>query len=469
MRRGLLRSVVRATDERTGSVPFVRKALRYAFPDQWSFLLGEVALYAFVVLVATGIYLTFFFDPSTAKTVYHGSYTPLQGQQVTDAYNSVLRISFDVKAGLLIRQTHHWAADVFVVAIVLHLIRIFFTGAYRKPRELTYVIGVVMLFLALVEGYLGYSLADDLLSGMGLAIGYSVALSVPFIGANLGLLIWGGQLPGAPDFWSRMYIAHVLIFPVIIGTLIAVHLALVASRHHTQFAGKPPRSERKVVGLPMIPGYAPRSLALFFSVASVLFLMGGLIQINPIWLWGPYHVGQGTNGAQPDWYLGWLIGALRLVPAFDVVIANRTVVPNPFWGGALFPLIVLGALLSWPWLERRVTGDRGFHNVLERPRDRPWRTAIGAAFLTWVIVIFTFGAADRIYVLLGVSYQWQLWFFRGLVVVLPLVVLFAAHRICLELQQVERHDKEEELAEREAREAARREALAASATGEAPP
>jgi ubiquinol-cytochrome c reductase cytochrome b subunit len=469
VRRGVLRGIVRVTDERTGAVPFARKALRYVFPDQWSFLLGEVALYSFVILVATGIYLTLFFDPSTAKTVYHGSYAPLEGQSVTAAYNSVLRLSFDVKAGLLMRQTHHWAADVFVAAIVLHLVRIFFTGAYRKPRELTYVIGVVMLFMALLEGYLGYSLIDDLLSGMGLAIGYAVALSIPFIGANLALLIWGGPFPGEPEFWSRMYIAHVLILPLLIGTLIAVHLVLVASRHHTQFPGRPPRSERKVVGLPAFPGYAPRSLGLFFAVAAVLFLLGGLVQINPIWLWGPFHVGQGTNGAQPDWYLGWLIGALRLVPHFDLVIADRTVVPNPFWGGALFPLVVMIALLAWPWLERRVTGDYAVHNLLERPRDRPWRTAIGAAFLSWVIVIFTFGAADRIYVLLGVSYQGQLWAFRALVFVLPVIVLFATHRICLNLKSVEEHDAEEERAEEEAREAARTEALAGAPTGDAPP
>ena len=209
-----------------------------------------------------------------------------------------------------------------------------------------------------------------------------------------------------------MYITHILILPVIIGGLLAAHLALVASRHHTQFSTGPPRSERKLIGVPTFPGQAPRSLGLFFAVAAVLVLLGALVQINPVWLWGPYHVGQGTNGAQPDWYLGWLIGALRLVPDFDVVIANRTVVPNPFWGGALFPLIVVGALLSWPWLEGRVTGDYAFHNVLERPRDRPWRTAIGAAFLTWVILIFIVGSADRVYVLLGIPYVGQIWAYR---------------------------------------------------------
>jgi ubiquinol-cytochrome c reductase cytochrome b subunit len=457
----VIRATVRFLEERTGAIPFVRKALRYVFPDHWSFLLGEVALYSFVVLVVTGIYLTFFFEPSTAQTVYHGSYDPLRGQQMTEAYKSVVDISFDVKAGLLIRQTHHWAADVFIAAIVLHLIRVFFTGAYRKPRELTYVVGVTLLFISLLEGYLGYSLVDDLLSGMGLAIGYAVAVSIPFIGANFALLIWGGQFPGDADFWSRMYIAHVLIFPVIIATLIGIHLALVASRHHTQFPGEPPRSDRKVVGLPMVPGYAPRSLGLFFSVAASLVLLGALVQINPVWLWGPYHVGEGTNGAQPDWYLGWLIGALRLVPNFDVVIANRTVVPNPFWGGALFPLIVLSALLAWPWLERRVTGDYDFHNLLERPRDRPWRTAIGAAFLTWVVLIFMTGSADRVYVLLGISYVGQILAYRVAIWVLPIVVLFVTRRICLSLQEIEQIDQDRERAEEEAG-AAEEEVAAAS-------
>ena len=198
----------------------------------------------------------------------------------------------------------------------------------------------------------------------------------------------------------------------------------------------------------------------------MLFLLGGLVQINPIWLWGPYHVGQGTNGAQPDWYLGWLIGALRLVPHFDVVIANRTVVPNPFWGGALFPLIVLGALLAWPWLERRVTGDYAVHNLLERPRDRPWRTAIGVAFLTWVILIFMFGSADRVYVLLGLSYQFQLWAYRVMVFVLPVIVLFATRWICLNLKSIEEREEDREEAEEEAAEAARTRALATVPGGE---
>src|SRR5205085_2988009 len=207
----VIRRTVRYLDERSGAAPFLRKALRYVFPDHWSFLLGEVALYSFVILVLTGIYLTLFFKPSLASIHYHGSYLPLRGREMSEAYQSTVNLSLNVKAGLLIRQTHHWAADVFVAAIVLHLLRIFFTGAFRKPRDLTYYIGLTMLLLALLEGYLGYSLVDDLLSGMGLAIGYGVVMSIPFVGANLAQLIWGDPYPGRHDFGSRMYVGRVFL------------------------------------------------------------------------------------------------------------------------------------------------------------------------------------------------------------------------------------------------------------------
>jgi ubiquinol-cytochrome c reductase cytochrome b subunit len=441
---------VRFLDSRSGIAPMLKKTLRYVFPDHWSFLLGEVALYSFVVLVATGIYLTFFFEPSLAKTTYDGAYAPLRGLEMSHAYRSAVDISLEVKAGLLIRQTHHWAADVFVAAIVLHLMRIFFTGAFRKPRELTYLVGVVMLFTALLEGYLGYSMVDDLLSGMGLAIGYSVAASVPVIGGNLGLLIWGAPFPGAPSFESRMYIMHVLVLPVLIGTLITVHLLLVASRHHTQFRKKPQQTEKTLLGMPAFPAYAPRSLALMAGTAGVLFLLGGLVQTNPIWLWGPYHLADGTNGAQPDWYLGWLIGALRLVPSFDLTIGDYTLVPNPFWGGALFPVLVLLLMVFWPALERRVTGDWSAHNVLDRPREMPTRTAFGLAFFSWVFLIFFAGAADRTYLFLGWSYEAQIWVYRVLAFILPVVVFLITRKVCRDLLASERIEAEREAAEAEA-------------------
>jgi ubiquinol-cytochrome c reductase cytochrome b subunit len=450
----VIRGAVRFVDERTGTAPFLRKALRYLFPDHWSFLLGEVALYAFVVLVATGIYLTFFFVDSTHQVVYHGPYVPLQGQRMSEAYRSVLDLSLSVKAGLLIRQTHHWAANVFLAAIVLHLFRIFFTGAYRKPRDLTYYIGVTMLGLALLEGFMGYSLVDDLMSGMGLFIAYGVGMSIPFVGANLTAGIFGGAFPGAASLWPRLYVAHVLLLPILIGVLLTAHLVLVALKHHTQFRQRQAETERTIVGAPLWPAQTPRSLGLMVGVAGVLFLLGGLVQINPIWLWGPFHTYVSTNGAQPDWYLGWLIGALRLVPGWDFTIGGYTVVPNPFWGGVAFPLIVIGFLYFWPWIERRMTGDTGFHNVLDRPRDAPRRTAVGIAMATLVFLVLLAGSADRVTVLFGISYDAQLWLYRVLVFVGPLVAGLVTYRVCVELQRGEVVEEERRRAEGEARRAA---------------
>jgi ubiquinol-cytochrome c reductase cytochrome b subunit len=456
----VIRRAVRFLDQRTGDAPLLRKTLRYLFPDHWSFLLGEVALYAFVVLVATGTYLALFYTDSVHQVHYHGPYRPLEGQEMSEAYKSVLNISFGVRAGLLIRQTHHWAADVFVAAILLHLLRIFFTGAYRKPRELTYLLGLSILGVSLLEGYLGYSLVDDLLSGMGLAIGYGVAISIPFVGANLGELIWSGPFPGTDAFFSRMYIAHVFLFPALIAVLLTAHLALVALKHHTQFKTGPRQTNRKLVGVPTFPGQTPRSLGLFLITAGVLFLLGGLAQINPIWLWGPYHTYSSTNGAQPDWYLGWLIGALRLVPGWDFTIGHYTVVPNPFWGGALFPTLVFGFLIAWPWLERRwITHDYGYHNVLERPREAPLRTGIGVGVFAFVAMIFVAGASDRIDVFFGWSYTSQIWTYRVAIWLVPIALGLLAYRVCVELQEGEAAEKARERAEQLAKRDAERHAL----------
>jgi len=427
-------SSLRFVDERLGAAPAARKALRYVFPDHWSFMLGEIALYCFLFLVATGTYLALFFEPSLERLTYTGSYLPLRGTEVSAAYDSVMGISFELPAGLLIRQAHHWAADVFVVAIVLHLLRVFFTGAFRKPRELNYMIGVTMLGLALVEGYAGYSLVDDLLSGMGLAIGYSTAMSIPLFGGDLAYVVWGGEFPGADSIQSRLYIGHVFLLPAAIATLIALHLALIVRQRHTQFPG-PGRAEDRDVGTPLWPGYALRSLSLFAAVAAVLFLLGGLVQINPIWQWGPYEIWRGENGAQPDWYLGWLIGALRLMPGWEPVAGDATLAGNPFFGGVLFPVTIFAALYLWPWLEQRlVTRDPRRHELLDRPRDNPFRTAVGVGGFVWVVGVFTFGAADRVLVSLGFSYATQLWIARVGVFLAPVVAFFAAYSACRALQ-----------------------------------
>jgi quinol---cytochrome-c reductase cytochrome b subunit len=408
------------------------------FPDHWSFLLGEIALYSFLVLVGTGIFLTLYYVPSDSQVIYHGSYPLLQGEQMSEAYRSVLNLSLNVPAGLLFRQVHHWAADVFIASIVLHLTRVFFTGAFRKPRDLNYFIGLTMLMLAILEGFAGYSLGDDLLSGMGLAIAYSVAMAIPFIGGQLATLIWGGPFPGGDSFLARLEIVHVLLIPAALAVLITIHLAMIMRQHHSQFPG-PGRRELNVVGTPMWPAYALRSIGLMLAVAGVLFVLGGLVQINPIWQWGPYHPYLSENGAQPDWYIGWLIGALRLMPNWELVIAGRTVIPNPFWGGAAFPLFVFGVLFTWPSIERKLIRDGRRHDLLDRPRDRPTRTAIGAGFLSWVVIVFAVGSTDRIFYRMGISYTTQIHVWRVGIWIVPILAFFLTRSACRSLQRSGAH------------------------------
>ncbi|HEY2535968.1 MAG TPA: cytochrome b [Solirubrobacteraceae bacterium] len=438
-RDGAVEDAVGWVDERLGAARAMRWLMDYVFPDHWSFLLGEIALYSFLVLILSGTFLALFFDPSTTQTVYHGGYAPLQSQSVSHAYSSALNLSFNVSGGLLMRQTHHWAALVFVAAITLHLLRIVFTGAYRKPRDINYFIGLTLLVLAILEGFAGYSLPDDLLSGMGLAIAWAVAMSLPVIGGPFAFALWGGRFPGASTFESRLYIAHVFIIPALLAVLIAAHLTIIMIQRHSQFPG-PGRREDNVVGTPMWPGYALRSLGLFMALAAVLVLMGGLIQINPIWLWGPYHPYVGTNGAQPDWYLGWLIGALRLMPNLEISVFGHTLVPNPFFGGVLFPGIVFTGLYALPWLDRRfISRERARHDLLQRPRDNPRRSALAAAVFSAVAVVFAAGSADRLFFQFGFAYEGAIWFFRGAFLIAPVLVYVFTKRVCVRLARERAH------------------------------
>jgi ubiquinol-cytochrome c reductase cytochrome b subunit len=348
-----------------------------------------------------------------------------------------MRLSFEVRAGLLMRQLHHWAAIVFVAAIVIHLCRIFFTGAYRRPRELNYVIGMVLLLLALGEGFTGYSLPDDLLSGIGLRIAYSVALAIPLIGTWLTYLVFGGEFPTA-DLISRFFVFHVMLLPFILLSLVAVHMGILVLQKHTQFAG-PGRTQRNVVGKRLWPEQAFKSTALFLLCAAVLAAMGGLAQINPIWEYGPYNPFDVTAPAQPDWYIGWLDGALRLGGAWDFSLPGGFVVSELFWPAILFPAVSIGLITLWPWVEPLASGDRAEHHILERPRDVPFRTATGMYGLVMFFILFLEGGNDVIGVLLGVPVEAITRILQAGFVILPFAAWVLTYRICLNLQEAELH------------------------------
>jgi ubiquinol-cytochrome c reductase cytochrome b subunit len=423
--------VGRWVDDRLGLARFTRGALDKIFPDHWSFMLGEVAFYAFAVLVGTGVFLTFFFDPSLKDATYHGRYLPLHGVHMSAAYASTVRLSFDVRAGLLLRQMHHWAALVFLGAVVLHLCRVFFTGAFRRPRELNWVVGVTLLVLAIANGFAGYSLPDDLLSGTGLRIMYSIVLSVPVAGTWLAFAIFGGEFP-SEQIISRLYVIHILLIPAAIAGLLSVHLAVLWRQKHTQFPGRG-RTNDNVVGSHLWPTYAARSVGLFALVVSVVAFAGGLAQINPIWLYGPFHPAAVTTAAQPDWYIGWLEGALRLFPPWRATVFGSTV-PEVFWPGIVLPGITFGLLYLWPFVEGRVTGDdRAEHHLLDRPRNRPVRTALGVSTLTFYVVLFVAGSQDIIAETLQTSITPVTRTLQVLVFVLPVVTGWLAWRVATDL------------------------------------
>jgi ubiquinol-cytochrome c reductase cytochrome b subunit len=424
-------------DDRLHASRGVRVLLRKVFPDHWSFLLGEIILYSFIILLLTGTFLTLWFQPSMTDVVYHGSYIPLRGVRMSEAYQSTLYISFDVRGGLLIRQIHHWAADLFMAAIFAHMLRIFFTGAYRKPREINWLIGIILLTLGMLEGLFGYSLPDDLLSGAGLRILEGVLQSIPIVGTYLAFFLFGGPFPGN-QIIPRLYILHVLIIPGLILALVTVHLFLMFHQKHTQMPGKG-RTNENVVGAPMYPYFMAKTGAFFFFVFAAVALAATFAQINPIWLYGPFNPVAISAGSQPDFYMGMLEGALRVMPAWQWAPWGHTFAFNVFVP-ALVPLglVFTGAAL-WPFLEQWITGDRREHHVNDRPRNAPTRTAIGIATITFYGILWAEGANDVIADHFDVSLYAITWTARVGIFVGPVIAYWITKRICLGLQRKDNH------------------------------
>ncbi|MEV6590039.1 ubiquinol-cytochrome c reductase cytochrome b subunit [Streptomyces acidicola] len=411
--------------------------LRKAFPHHWSFFLGEIALYSLVVLVLTGVYLTFFFKPGMGQVIYDGSYVPLRGVPMSEAFDSTLSISFDIRGGLLIRQTHHWAALVFVAAIGLHLLRIFFTGAFRRPREANWVIGVTLFMLSLAEGFAGYSLPDDLLSGTGLRIAQGIMLSIPVVGTYVSMFAFGGQFPGE-EIVPRLYSLHILLLPGALIALVTVHLILVVHLKHTQWRG-PGRSNRNAVGKPFFPQFMASSGGLFFTAFGVLTLLGGLAQINPVWVYGPYRPDIASTGSQPDWYVGFLEGALRLVPPWETNVAGHTLMWNVLLPAIVLPGLLFLVLYVYPFAEQRLTGEwHQEHHLCDRPRERPVRTGLGAAGVTFYGVLLLAGGNDVVAATFRISINTLTWVLRVALVVAPILAFLIARRLCHGLLDAER-------------------------------
>ncbi|WP_141365889.1 ubiquinol-cytochrome c reductase cytochrome b subunit [Streptomyces sp. 6-11-2] len=403
--------------------------MRKAFPEHWSFLLGELALYSLLVLVLTGVWLTLFFQPGMREVAYAGSYAPLRGVLMSEAFDSTLRISFDIRGGLLLRQTHHWAALVFVAAIGAHLLRIFFTGAFRRPREINWVIGVTLFALSVAEGFAGYSLPDDLLSGTGLRIAQAIVLSLPVIGTYASFLVFGGQFPGH-EIIPRLYSLHILLLPGVLIALVVAHLLLVFHLKHTQWRG-PGRGGRNVRGKPLFPQFTASSLGLQFTVFGVLVLLAGIAQINPVWTYGPYQPDQASTGSQPDWYVGFLEGSLRLMPAWETNVAGHTIMWNAFLPAVVLPGLLFAVLYAYPFAEQWLTGEwHQEQHLCDRPRERPVRTGLGVAGLVFYGVLLLEGGNDIIAAAFRVSVNTITWVLRIALVLAPVAAFLVTRALC---------------------------------------
>ena len=436
-----LRGVGNFIDDRFHLAKTGEKNLRKVFPNHWSFMLGEIALYSFIILLVTGVFLTLWFKPSMMEVVYDGSYERLQGVPMSEAFASTLYIDFDVRGGFLVRQIHHWAALIFLASLIVHMLRNFFTGAFRKPRELNWVIGVLIFALAIVEGLFGYSLPDDLPSGMGVRILQGVMLSLPLVGSYISMFLFGGEFPGE-DIITRLYMLHVLLIPAILLALIVAHVFIVWIQKHTQYPGQG-RTEKAVVGTPMFPAFAVKAGGFFFFTFAVIAGLSAFYQINPIHLFGPFTPTSITSGLQPDWYMGFLEGSLRLFPntldfsIFGYPIITAVLIPGLGAMGLLF-----GALGAWPFIEAWITGDKKAHNVLDRPRNAPVRTALGVAGITVYGVLWLAGSNDILSETFSISLYVTTYIFRVLFFVGPIVAFIVTKRICLGLQRRDRETLE---------------------------
>ena len=428
---GLLASWV---DDRSGTAKPINYVLKKVFPDHWSFMLGEIAMFSLVVLLLTGTFLTFWFVPSAGQVIYNGSYVPLKGIAMSEAFKSTVDMSFDVRGGLIMRQIHHWAALMFTVSITVHMFRVFFTGAFRKPREINWVIGTVLSLLAINEGFTGYSLPDDLLSGTGLRAAEGFMQSVPVVGSYMAYFLFGGAFPGEAII-PRLFTVHVLLLPAAIIGLFTAHIVLVAVHKHTQYPG-PGKTNDNVVGYPFMPVYLAKTSGFLFIVFGVTTLMAALVTINPIWLYGPYDPSPVTAGSQPDWYMGFADGALRLFPGFfEFNVFGFTLSLNVFIPSLIVMPLLYTIAGAYPFIESWVTGDKREHHLLDRPRNAPTRTGLGVMAISFYLILFFAAGNDLIAIKLGLSINDITRTFQVLIWVVPPLAYWVTKRICMSLQR----------------------------------
>ncbi|MBT1669161.1 cytochrome b N-terminal domain-containing protein [Curtobacterium flaccumfaciens pv. flaccumfaciens] len=401
----------------------------------WTSLMGVATTACAAVFVISGATLMFFFVPSSAPTQYHGAYLPLDGVTVSAAYASVLHVAFDVPGGMLLRQLHHWSMQLLPAVIMVQMLVVFFTGGFRKPRRTSWVLLFTLLVVALIAGWSGYGLPDDMLSGTGLRIVEGITVGIPVIGPWASSALFGGAFPGR--IIEHLAIIHFFVAPALLVTVMAVRGILGWVQRPAQAPGLG-RTESNLVGVPLFPTGMMRIGGLFAGVLAVLVFVSATVTVNPVWQYGPSDPSNATAGSQPDWYTGFLDGALRLVPPHWEFV----------WGGytwtmsLLVPLaavtVFLVGVLAYPFIEQWISGDDRHHNLLQRPRDTPARTGIGVASMTFFGALWGAGSADVAAHQLDFAFEHLILAGQFMVIVGPLAAYSVTQRVCLALQRKDR-------------------------------
>ncbi|MPZ87045.1 MAG: cytochrome b [Nitriliruptorales bacterium] len=403
-----------------------RKTLNKVFPHHWSFLLGEVAVFSFVILVLTGTYLTFFYRASTDPVIYTGSSSLYDGVRLPAAYESVIRLSNDVPGGLLFRRLHRGASHLFIASTVLHMLRILLTGAFRQPREPNYLLGIVLFMITLGSGFTGYSLLYDSLAGTGIRIAYSSLLAFPFIGDQLAFWVFGGEFPTG-DVIPRFFVLHVMLLPGLLIGLVGLHLAILVRQRHTQFPRRGVDGHQFILGKPLWPSQVAESATLVLWIGGLLAVAAVLVPWSDVSLLGPYVPGEVGNNAQPDWFMFWLDGMLRMFPAFEWSLPGVTI-NGVFVAGILLPGLVFGALILYPFLEKRVYRLEGDWHVLQNPLDIPLRAGFGLGTFSAILFMSAAATSDQLSRITGVPIEGVLWFWRIMTLFAPPLLALAIYR-----------------------------------------
>jgi ubiquinol-cytochrome c reductase cytochrome b subunit len=422
----LIGALLDALDDRMRLRSPTRAVANKVFPSNWSFLIGEVAMISFAVLVATGIFLALFYRASTEPALYSGENPYFTGSVVPAAFESIVRLSEDVPGGLFMRRVHRAASHLFIAATVLHMLRIILTGAFRRPRELNYHLGIGLLTLALAEGFFGYSLPYDSLAGTGIRVAYSITQSVPWVGEDVAFWVFGGEFP-SDAIIPRFHALHVFVLPLLISGLVAVHLAILVRQKHTQMPKPDVDGHAYIVGKPLWPGQFAESATLVLWVGGLLAMSATFIPWSDIELLGPFFPGEVGNNAQPDWFLFWTDGLLRAFPPFEVRFLGATW-NTVFVAGAVIPGAMFALLVAYPFIERRVYRLQGDWHVLTNPLDIPLRAAMVVGTFSFVLLASANATNDIMSRMTGIPIEAMVWGFRVAMLAVPPLLALALHR-----------------------------------------